>query len=212
MELKNSGFIKEMDNEAKAYEKCKHSVLSIGLACRRIPTKQFDDLKRVYMLITDRLNQEHNRKAGERHQTLSERSVIAKIERSCKLTVHSQVWIGTRCVDIFIPSVAGKFPKRAKGLIIEIDGSVHDRAAKMKKDQSKENLLRSLGIMCTCLLNENLADKSTQKLLEEIGSMPRLTSREKKRLWKKIYFATILLSGTSEERNQFIPSSEVKND
>ena len=89
------------------------------------------------------------------------------------------------------------------GLVIEIDGPVHNYEGKMKRDNSKFNGAHFLNIATLCIENEDLKCFQIKSFLEGLSSVPLLDSREKSRLLKKVYLITILKNSTEEELESF---------
>lgn len=173
--------------------------LSTGINPSRIPVSTYPMLAKSYEEITKRLNSNF-----ESITTHSENTVFNKLQKFTKLQIHRQVWIGSRCFDFFIPSVRGNSPVKSRGLAIEIDGPIHNTISKMKKDDSKDLLAKSLGIMVHSIPNDDSLDKVTLDFLSRIKDMPRLSYREYRRLWAKIHLRTIELRGTTQDKAKII--------
>ncbi|WP_347358442.1 hypothetical protein [Bdellovibrio sp.] len=165
----------------------------------RIPEAYYGILSKTYKEITRRLNSEF-----ESVRTFHEQMTCNIIKSYTKIQIYNQVWIGSRCFDIFIPSVRGLSPVKARGLAIEVDGPVHDTVAKMKKDTAKDKLAESLGIMVHSLPNHEVLDSVSSNFLLHIKDMPRLSYREYRRLWAKIHLKTIELKGNKQEKDKII--------
>lgn len=167
----------------------------------RIPVAYYKILSKTYKEMTLRLNSEF-----ESVRTFHEQMACNIIRAHTKVPIYNQVWIGSRCFDIFIPSVRGQSPTKSRGLAIEVDGPIHDTVAKMKKDSAKDKLAESLGIMVHSIpnINFNVCDSVTFNFLFHIRDMPRLSYREYSRLWARIHLKTIELKGTKQEKNKLI--------
>jgi hypothetical protein len=161
-------------------------------------------LRRLYDQIVRELNGKHER--FEDTRTRYERAFVRELSKFTKLKVYPSVWIGTRNCDILIPAVGLTrnelsrelgFKVTAqhrgfKGLVIEMNGPVHDFELKGKKDASKETQLTNLGIAVTVIENKDIYHPLVQSLLRNLSKVPRICSRQRKSLWRRIYIATIL--------------------
>ena len=135
----------------------------------------------------------------EQQQTLSEHILYNKIVSQTKLKVLRSFWIGKRNYDFFIPALKSTVNYSYKyngestgGVVIEVDGKVHQEYLKMKRDQSKYEQLSRLGICCSVINNDEIGKSTVKNLIERLPAMPRLDSRGKKRLLRKIYIVTLL--------------------
>lgn len=142
-------------------------------------------------------------------RTAAERTVFEKIKRATNIVFYPSVWIVNRNVDLFCPAIGalhrpilkGQKVDRVpimRGFVIEVDGSIHDRELKMKKDTSKYRLINALGIGLTVLHNEAVHDVGVNDLIKQLMQLPRLDSRARRRLWRKIYNATLAYHASDE--------------
>ena len=133
--------------------------------------------------------------------TFFENEFFRKLKSSTSLEVLQSTWIGNGCVDIFIPGVAGEpgASRQMRGLVLEVDGPVHDQESKMRRDEHKRDQLAELRIGTMSLRNESLRHEASLLLVRKIRWMPRLDTRARRRLWRDIYLFTLVLHGTREE-------------
>ncbi len=110
-----------------------------------------------------------------------------------KRQILPSIWIGSRNIDLFIPNIGGtaKNNKKMRGLAIEVDGDSHKYELKMKKDECKGQQLAFLGIGLTHINNWDLNEKTAKYLFGGMKSISTLDSRERKRMWKRIYLFTL---------------------
>ena len=78
-----------------------------------------------------------NAKALRRNMTLEERHLWYDYLRGLPLMVHRQKVLGPYIVDFYVA---------AAKLVIEVDGSQHDKAAEKAKDRLRDEWLREQGI------------------------------------------------------------------
>lgn len=127
--------------------------------------------------------------------TPSERFFASEIAKSTKLKFYQSVWIGRYNYDILIPSIKASKEWRNysfKGLVIEVNGGIHDREFKLLKDESKGQLLTKLNISGTTILNGDKRSEPVKSLINHLGGLPRLDWRGRQRVWQRIYIETLL--------------------
>jgi hypothetical protein len=148
-------------------------------------------LEDVYRYISSELFSLH---PMEPTQTAEEREVISIIKKETRLDFDTSIWIGRRNVDIIFYAIAGipNTPMRCKGLIIEVDGTIHDRYLKMQRDNSKFSMVHDLSIGLTVIENKDLKNKTFISMIKGLKKCPRLDTRAKNRLKRSIYIKTIL--------------------
>jgi hypothetical protein len=83
--------------------------------------------------------------------------------------------------------------------VIEVDGPVHDHGLKMKKDNIKEALLESLGILVFRVENREVAHPMVNQVFREIRGFPRLDYRGRQRLMKSVYLETLLMHSSDQK-------------
>ncbi len=89
--------------------------------------------------------------------------------------------------DFYIPSL---------GIVIEIDGKIHDAESKMKKDKLKIDTLAELGIKVISFNNEDIQNgaarsQAVKSFFNNINMTPLLNSRTQKLLMARIYLLTV---------------------
>jgi very-short-patch-repair endonuclease len=142
-------------------------------------------------------------------RTHAEKAVLETITRSTGLQFQRALWIVNRNIDMVCTSIGqlhqycqkGQKIDRTsvmRGLAIEVDGKVHDRETKMKKDNSKLDMLRELGIGCASIENADIHAPIVQNLIRSLKNMPRLPYRSQLRLKRKIYIATLAYHASDE--------------
>lgn len=124
-------------------------------------------------------------------RTLRERVLAKKIKEHTKLDFVQSVWIGCFNFDLFLNQLGEKGTSSMKGLVIEVDGNIHDRQHKMSKDQLRYKMLHELKIAVHCVDNSEINNVTESNFVENIKNLRRLDSRGRKRLMKKIHLFTL---------------------
>lgn len=128
-----------------------------------------------------------------------------------RLRLYRQVWIGNLCADFFVPSLGCRSPNflrgfQSKGIVFEIDGDIHQRQWKLRKDEYKDMALYDLGFSIwrvedsQVYRRQNLPERLT--VLREFG---KTCHREQSRIWRTIYLQTLLYHGTQSEIENVFP-------
>lgn len=139
-------------------------------------------------------------------KTRSELFFRSLLKKHTKLTVYTSFWIGRRCVDFFLPAIGHenvvirqsedlsikKSSKGMKGLIIEIDGDIHNRGFKMTKDNNRDDDFLGLEIGVFHIENQDIFSNEIHHIIQKISSMPRLAHRTKIAQLNRIKAFTIL--------------------
>lgn len=143
------------------------------------------------------------------HRTTAEKAVLEAIAHSTGLQFQRSTWIANRNIDLVCTSIGRLYQycrkgqkidrtQAIRGLAIEVDGRIHDREFKMKKDNSKLDLLRELGIGCISIENTDVHATTVKNLIRSLKEMPRLPYRSQQRLKRKIYVATLAYHSSDE--------------
>ena len=151
----------------------------------------FSKLEQIYTLIVKELSAQNRRAMIQTHHEIRFRRFMA---RATNTRLYTSVWIGKSNFDFFLPYIAGEMngDRRMRGLVIEIDGGIHNFEPKMKKDTLKAEMLLSLGIGTLSLDNNSIYTLNVRRLLRTIKNAPKIDFRASKRLWTNIYAYTIL--------------------
>lgn len=152
-----------------------------------------DLLKVQYEQLTNGLNMFYSE---ARQRTFYERQIEQFITDSTNLHFETNTWIGGRNFDFFFDSIGGdvceEYGERFKGLAIEVDGPIHNTQAKMGKDLTKQELLHSLDIAMITIENIDVNHQQITQLCQSLKEAPRLDSRARGRVRRKVYLETIL--------------------
>lgn len=163
---------------------------------RRASNKR--DFKHSYDLICKELNRKY---ANEISRTPAEVRFARRMATQTKLQFYPQTWIGNMNIDSFVPALGRPKPNHLRGytfrgLGVEIDGSIHEREAKMKKDIFKMESLNDLGISLWRFTDEQVF---TGRGIPSVSTIKKdfraLCSRARDRIWGRIYLLTILYHG-----------------
>ncbi len=154
-------------------------------------------LAKAYWFAAERLNKSCPEVAITRY----ERECLKKFAFYSRKEIYTSFWIGHRCIDLFVPNIRSTEVggRVMRGLAIEIDGEVHHYESKMKKDEVKSILLHMLGIGHTGLPNWELNEATVTVIHRDLNSCPTLDTRERRRLWERIYALTVAISFTTAE-------------
>ncbi|QDK43203.1 hypothetical protein DOM21_17420 [Bacteriovorax stolpii] len=151
----------------------------------------FNELTKLYHEAVTILESEKN-KSDELKRTKSETVFVTLLRQQTKLQIFPNFWIGKRNVDIFIPNIRIHHSRaNFRGVVFEIDGGVHNEEFKMKKDSYLFEHLAELGIFVKSIANADINSNTVNSEILKIIRMPRLQSRERKRLMRDIYLSTI---------------------
>lgn len=126
-------------------------------------------------------------------RTHKERTFLKGLKLHSQKQVLPSVRIGGHCVDLFVPNIRSSENGThvMRGLAIEVDGDIHNDEGKMRKDELKNAMLSILGIGMTSIPNWDLREPTVRILQQQLGSFRRLDSRERQRLWRRIYVLTL---------------------
>lgn len=171
---------------------CLRKQIPGGQYSPRFPT--FAELKEIYGQIVHRLNLKYKESLMRPKMEVDWFKIITCSQR---IDFRRTMWIGNHNFDIFTASLALKKQKSSKsnlGLVFEIDGSIHNTEPKMKKDNYVEESLNRLNIGLYRINNFHKMDIG--HILQQTR---RTDSKERRRIWTKIYLETILSHGTPTE-------------
>lgn len=158
-------------------------------------TSQYEDLKPEYERVITLLNIKWK---DEVSPTRFEKQLVEDLKALTKLDVLQSVWIGNHCIDIFIPGL---------GYAIEVDGSVHDKEHKMRKDSLRDKNLGSIGINVMSVPNNQIEYLWPAFLIHFRKEKKILSTYQKRKMWRDIYIITLLAHSALSEG-----TIEVSND
>jgi hypothetical protein len=136
--------------------------------------------------------------------TTYEKYLFQEIKENTRLEVIRSCWIGNFNCDMFIPSVQiqrlnGEVS--LKGLVIEVNGGVHDLYINVRKDNHKYATLEDLRILPFSINNEDLKESTVKAIIRDLKKLKPIDSRAKKRLWRNIHLKTLIQHRTIIEKN-----------
>jgi very-short-patch-repair endonuclease len=167
----------------------------LNIKALNLKTLDFTLLKSEYEQVTLELKSKYPQ---IKNRTISEIVFEDYLIRTTGLKVIHSFWINRYCVDFFIPALS---------LSIEIDGLIHHQEFKGKKDMSKVEKNRDIGIYTYSIENCDLDHPCVSAFLNNISRLKRKDSRGRKRLLRNIYISTILANRKdSELERNFSPS------
>ncbi len=158
----------------------------------------FKTLKSKYFELTNKLNSAN----PEAMRTRAESRFKTKLRLHSKKQLKQSIWIGSHCIDLFIPNIRShhKYPKKVmRGLAIEIDGDCHKYEQKGIKDERKGAELLDLGIGTIHIPNWEFNETTIKDILKSISNFEPLDSRERIRLWTRIFTYTLATHLTHKE-------------
>lgn len=157
----------------------------------------FSEVLKIYSKLTSILD---NKYAVEASRTRFEDTVYRELKNATRLEVERSIWIGSRNIDFFILAPCSRGSSRNfKGVAIEVDGKIHNNSVKMKRDNSKYQLLHSLDIALYTIENQDLNSSQFKSFIKDISTLPRLDSRGRKRVKRNICLLTIAKNLENEE-------------
>lgn len=173
--------------------------IGVKNSCGKFVKIPMELLKQLYFNIVSRLNYKYRSCLQRTHSELYYFNQIKALHP--KIKFHHSMWIGNSLADLFFPNIGGIVTgeKRHHGLIIEVDGAIHDHPGKMKKDENTYDNYRQLGFACHGLKNEDKSERTVINLLKEISHFSKLDSRTTKRVMRRVYIETILVHATDNE-------------
>lgn len=158
-------------------------------------------------------------KHGPHNVTEAERDFHQFFDHLTKKRYEKSFLIGRYWVDVFVPWVSGDESKlkegplsfiqseKTTGMIIEIDGSIHDRERKMATDNFRERLFGLLNIPVVRVLNGEVSSQAL-KLAQGIRKQKPMATRQNRKLMAKIELVTVLLN--NPELCEFITGHSYK--
>jgi very-short-patch-repair endonuclease len=151
-----------------------------------------------YLQLCDELNSRNK----DFEVTPAERLLVKQLRSYSSKYIKRSVWIGSYCIDIFIPNVRTDLSNTGwvmRGLAIEVDGDVHNYEPKMAKDERKCEELLKLGIGLTHIHNWDFNKNAVQMLKVSYRDLKTQDSRERRRMWNRIYAYTLAIHLTDKE-------------
>lgn len=158
--------------------------------CSGLKRPTFADLKEAYCKYSS-----SRRSSMECYRTPAERAFLMRVQSASKKAVHTSLWIGAHCTDLFVPNVRSQTNGHQvmRGLAIEIDGDAHNHEEKMRKDELKLMTLSMIGIGVLSVPNNEFGEKTVQHILGNLNRLRPLDSRDRRRLWTRIYALTLAI-------------------
>lgn len=170
----------------------------------------FNLIEKVYKKLCKQLNTKHQ---GEPARTLKEFQVYKILKKKTKVKILRSIWIKKRNIDLFIPCLRGERVLQQlnsfKGLVIEVDGDIHNEYGKMKRDNSKYEQLDKLKIALYTIENKDLNEKTFQDLANSFNRLKRLDSRGRKRVLRNVYLATLYAHRSDFDLNKYFNGEQV---
>lgn len=152
----------------------------------------------------------------EEHQqikTVFEREWKARLDSFLKDFVISACWIGPFCTDLFVPNIRGDWKKGGAqsswGLIVEVDGWIHFKEPKQKKDNLREEYFAGLGIPILRVENRETFEARLSGLFPGFDEMKSLDSLRRRRLIHRVQLETVLAWASEEALNALFGSDFV---
>jgi hypothetical protein len=135
-------------------------------------------------------------------KTRYERELRKQIAKHCNMKVLTSFWIGKYNCDLFFPYLTSEGSSNYsqiknvdlfRGVVIEVDGCIHHKEFKMRKDNSKYSVLHRLGIGVISLSNDDVITKNEtyQEVMRGLVRLRKLDFRAKQRLMRDIYLTSL---------------------
>ncbi len=166
-----------------------------NLQRKRLKIYKTSDLRRIYNELCRVLNERNGLEVSRTSKELEFERLFRSVTRR---SIVSSLWIGRRNIDFFVPNVGDDVKKarvngvkRGAGLVVEIDGDVHNEYTKMKRDSSKYEDIHSLNIMLYTIENTDLMCSQVTNFFDAFEKYPLMDSRRVDRVWRRVYLKTI---------------------
>ena len=185
---KSRGLILAIENSPNSI--CKRFDLTDKLDMPfRVPANK--ELSENYNSIITQLASTH---PNSLEKTRHEHVIYSKLKKATKLKVYRSVWIGLWNIDFLIPGIKGnrKGDISENGLIIAIDGPIHNSEPKMLKDELVNRFATHLKIGFTTIINEDVGHSMTNSFINRISDLPRNDHRSRVKLWRTIHIETLI--------------------
>lgn len=195
----------------------KQSLSSEGIQMKKVPYKL---LKKAYELIMI----EHKRnktKKGEFSSTIYEKKFMNTFRSKTGLKIINQHLIGNHFVDLFIPNLKVNPLSNIKsmnellltsmnnkrignpsysGIVVEIDGGIHNDESKMLRDIQRDEFFRRLNLYVYRLENNFVlhTKKLEQFILKMLEEHTRADNKTIQNQMTRIYLATIAFLGQDD--------------
>lgn len=183
-EIKRSEMIREVESkkvDSRVYKRLKYLRRKYPLKDR----KKINRLREKYKNVSAKLNRDHSIEATS---SLSEKYFYQYYQGSTRLKVMKSVWIGFHCIDVFVPRLM---------FGIEIDGTIHVKEFKMRKDAHRDKNLFDLGFTITTVDNDAI-DQTAFSLIKLLQRQPLRSAYYVARMWRDIYLFTLLVHAPSQ--------------
>lgn len=183
----------------KVYPRLFSGLTEFGIDKRSYSRPSFIDLKTEYEALSSSLTE----KNLETLRTTAEVRFLKKAQTLSNKKIYTSIWIGSHCVDLFLPNVrslTALYPQAVmRGLAIELNGDCHKYELKSKKDARKVNQLFALGIGVHYIDNWDLAEPLVTEITKLISGFRQLDSRERIRMWTRVYAFTLAIHLSNED-------------
>jgi len=127
-------------------------------------------------------------------RTLHERYLRDLMISVTRLEPKISFWIGPFNADLFFYQVGGEFilgKQRAHGLVLEVDGEIHDGETKMKKDGHRLEAFSKRGIMLHSIRNEDVKESAIHTLFRQLKLHIVSDHKARRRLLMRLYIWTL---------------------
>lgn len=157
---------------------------------RLVKLNCYKSLKHAYVELSQILNAKY---PDIVLRTNSEREISKLLSKNTRLVFQTSVWIGPYNFDIYFDQIRSDKNHQMRGLVIELDGAIHNLQFKMSKDQHKYEFLQiHLSIGMTSIPNEETKHKMVIKIANRVNSLCRLDHRARIRQRIQVYAATLV--------------------
>jgi len=187
-------------------ENMTHAMGSSTKSKTEINRPKFEQLKNIYSDLCKDLSHKY---PNSTIKTLSEDKINKIIKEHTDLRFDRSIWIGNQNVDFFCyaigalhkPNRKGQPKNRQRmmrGLVLEIDGGIHNEQTKLLKDQKKYKNLDELNIAMLSIENCDANSNPITNLIKKLKETPRLDSRARERLRRKVFVYTIVCHSSDD--------------
>ena len=157
----------------------------------KIEKLEDEDLKEAYFKLSETLKRHFSR--TESVTTTYEKKFLEYFRGRSRLKIEDNFWIGNFQVDAVVPSVS---KGKSVGIVFEIDGPVHDRENKIKKDSYKmEFLKRHFKTPVYSIPNHNVTVQEVHTIVDRLQEQHRTDSKKLRGWWRRVYIYTLAFGG-----------------
>lgn len=178
----------------------------LRMSCRRIDKSEkpsSHSLQSHYDKLVKTLNEQY----PDSYRTTAEKYFLDNLKSKSRLKLDRSFWIGNRNVDLFTPSVKtlpDKESKQSKGVVIEIDGPIHNKKFKICRDEHLGGFLKNFSLPIMSVPNHELHQPVIINFVNKLSKLPKTNHFERSSLYRDIFWKTILTFVSDRELSSIL--------